>query len=193
MLQSFFGLIRSTGGSIQVDGLDLFSVNNDIIRSRIVGHSQFFVANTSATVRGNLDVEGGLTDARIQEVLARVVTRDMCDDIMSKLDTAWNECNFSEGWQRGIGICRTLLRNSSIYIMDEPTSGMDEATHTATMDAIFDILSSKTVISTTHTLVGIEKFDKIVVVENGELVEQGSPQDLMAREGSMLNSLLSAN
>ncbi|KAL6886015.1 ABC multidrug transporter [Trichoderma evansii] len=144
---------RTGSGTLEVDSIDICSVRSDVVQSRLVGHSQRFVADSSATIRKNLD----------------------------------NKCNFSEGWQRIIGLSRTLLRDSTVYVMDEPTSGNISA-----MRAIFNILSNKTVINTTHTLVGITMFDQIIVIDDGCLVEQGSPAPLLTDESSMLSQLLHA-
>lgn len=69
---------------------------------------------------------------------------------------------------------------------------MDEESHILALEAIFDRLSEKTVLTTTHTLAGITKFDHVIVMEDGCLVEQGSPTTLLALEGSMLAQLLRA-
>lgn len=98
-------------------------MDNDIVRRRLVGHPQKFVANSNGTVKENLDPEGDLPRSRIEEVLGQVMSAEMSAEVMSKLDAKWSDCNFSEGWQQHIGICRTLLRNSTVYVLDEPTSG----------------------------------------------------------------------
>ncbi|GFP57675.1 ABC multidrug transporter B [Trichoderma asperellum] len=142
LLQAFFKLIRCTGGILEVDGINIFSVSSDLVQSRLVGHSQSFVADSSAT-----------------HLLSSLAPPQIAGDIMSRLDSRWNECNFSDGGQRIIGLARTLLRDSAVYVMDEPTSGMDEQSHASAMKALFSILSNKTVITTTHTLVGITIYD----------------------------------
>lgn len=106
-----------------MDGIYLSSVKGDTVQSRFVGHPQSFIPNSGGTVRQNLDLSGTLPESRIEELLSRLAPPHMAADIMARLDSQWNECNFSDGWQRIIGICRTLLRNSSIYVLDEPTSG----------------------------------------------------------------------
>lgn len=123
LLQSFFGLIEQTGGSIKLDGADLAHVGSDALRGSIVGHAQQFLPNTTRTVRQNLHQSASISDERLREMLSGFAGAVVADDVMSKLDQAWNECSFSEGTRQYIGICRTLLRESSVYIMDEPTSG----------------------------------------------------------------------
>lgn len=168
------------------------------MQSRLVGHSQRFRADSSATVKKNLDIEARIADSDIQRLLSSLAAPQMTVDIMSRLDSTWNECNFSDGSQRIIGLARTLLRDSTVYVMDEPTSRyvsrfdlitaislmyrldrMDEQSHVSSMRAIFDVLPNKTVIATTHILVGITMFDHIIVIDDGCLVEQGSPTALL--------------
>ncbi|KAM3488208.1 hypothetical protein MY3957_008499 [Beauveria namnaoensis] len=190
---AILGRTGSSSGCVQVDGLDLAAIEGESVQSRFVGHPQNFIPNADGTVRQNLDLVGTLPVSRIQEVLTRLAPPHMAAEIMAKLDSQWNECNFSQGWQQTIGICRTLLRQSNIYVLDEPTSGMDEDGHTTAMETIFNVLSDSTIIATMHTLTGIEKFDQIIVLEDGRLVEQGSPAELLALEGSMLKQLVSAD
>ncbi|KAM3465989.1 hypothetical protein MY5147_009160 [Beauveria neobassiana] len=186
-------LAHGSSGCVQVDGLDLAAIEGEFVQSRFVGHPQNFIPNAGETVKQNLDLVGTLPVSRIEEVLTRLAPPHMAAEIMAKLDSQWNECNFSQGWQQTIGICRTLLRQSNIYVLDEPTSGMDEDGHTTAMETIFSVLSDSTIIATMHTLTGIEKFDQIIVLEDGRLVEQGSPAELLALEGSMLKQLVSAD
>ncbi|KAJ3493998.1 hypothetical protein NLG97_g4364 [Lecanicillium saksenae] len=125
LLQVFFGLIDNAGGMLHVVGVELFHVESDILRRRLVGHPQKYVANSSGTIRENLDPSGDAATARVEEVLSQVMAADMRDEVMSGLDAKWRDCNFSEGWQQQIGNCRTLLRDSKVYILDEPASGCD--------------------------------------------------------------------
>ncbi|KAH8718239.1 ABC transporter atnG [Beauveria bassiana] len=193
LLQAFFGLINHAGGTMHVDGAELSHVESGTLRRRLVGHPQKFVANSNGSVRENLDPDGDETDARVEEVLGQVMTAEMCAEVVSKLDSKWNDCTFSEGWQQHIGICRTLLRNSTVYVLDEPTSGMSQARHMEVMDAMLSLTAEKTVITTTHTLVGIEKFDQVIIIQDGRLLQHGSPGELIKEEGSVLNELIRAD
>ncbi|KAM3468574.1 hypothetical protein MY5147_007798 [Beauveria neobassiana] len=193
LLQAFFGLINNAGGTMHVDGAELSHVESGTLRRRLVGHPQKFVANSNGSVRENLDPDGDKPDARIEEVLGQVMTAEMRVEVMSKLDSKWNDCNFSEGWQQHIGICRTLLRNSTVYVLDEPTSGMSQARHMEVLDAMLSLTAGKTVITTTHTLVGIEKFDQVIIMQDGRLLQHGSPGEMIKEEGSALNELMRAD
>lgn len=69
---------------------------------------------------------------------------------------------------------------------------MDDTGHEKTMAAMFDLLQDKTVVMTTHSLAMIERFDLVVVMENGAVVEKGSPEELMGRRDGALSSMLLA-
>ncbi len=70
---------------------------------------------------------------------------------------------------------------------------MSRERHAAVLDAILRLKADKTVVTTTHTLVGIEKFDQVMVIQDGRLAEYGTPEELMDDEGSMLNELIRAD
>lgn len=122
-MQAFFNLIEIRAGAFTVDGVDLRQVNASTLRRQIVGHPQKFSAIGVATVRHNLIGDEDISDDEIKAVLDRATSKEICDDVMSKLDTRWDTCEFSEGMRQRICIIRTFLRKSSLYIMDEPTSG----------------------------------------------------------------------
>lgn len=123
-MQAFFGLIRIVRGSIKVDGIDLSDVSSTLLRSRLVGNPQQTFSNGMATVRRNLDPSQTRTDDEIRTALEQVTPEaSIQNGVMSMLDSKWEDCNFSLGWQRIIGLARMMLRKSSIYVLDEPTSG----------------------------------------------------------------------
>lgn len=123
-MQSFFGLLRTVRGSLEVDGVKLSSVEPSQLRSRLVGNPQQTFSNGIATLRRNMDPSMERSDEEIRAAIEKVTpSKVFHDEIMSKLDSKWEECTFSAGWQRQIGLARMMLRKSNVYILDEPTSG----------------------------------------------------------------------
>lgn len=107
-----------------MDGINLSDVNNTLLRSRLVGNPQQTFSNGMATVRRNLDPSQTRTDDDIRSALEKVTPEvSIQDGVMSMLDSKWEDCNFSMGWQRLIGLARMMLRDSAVYVLDEPTSG----------------------------------------------------------------------
>lgn len=123
-MQVLFGLLPRTRGYIRVDGIDLDSVPNPVVRERLVGVPQQPFCNALATVRRNLDPKATHSDAAIAEVL-RCVFADVKEPRQFELDQIWESAEFSPGWQQRLGIARALLRKSSVYVFDadEATSG----------------------------------------------------------------------
>ena len=86
---------------------------------------------------------------------------------------------FSGGERQRIALARILLKNTPVVILDEPTVGLDPQTEYALVETIFDVLKDKTVIWITHHLTGIEKMDKVIFMDKGEIVMSGHHDELM--------------
>ncbi len=82
------------------------------------------------------------------------------------------------GQRQRIGIARAFLKNAPILLLDEPTSALDPTTEAAIMETIKDLMHGRTTLIVTHRLATIHGVDRIVVLENGRIVEQGTGADL---------------
>ncbi|WP_159652095.1 heme ABC transporter ATP-binding protein/permease CydC [Vibrio atypicus] len=89
----------------------------------------------------------------------------------------------SGGEKRRIGIARALLHNAPILLLDEPTEGLDKQTEQQIMQLFEDHFEGKTVLFITHRLVNLDKMDSICLIEQGEIVEHGSHQELISQHG----------
>lgn len=89
----------------------------------------------------------------------------------------------SGGEKRRIGIARALLHNAPILLLDEPTEGLDKQTEQQIMQLFEDHFEGKTVLFITHRLVNLDKMDSICLIEQGEIVEHGSHQELISQRG----------
>ncbi|MDO7435084.1 ABC transporter ATP-binding protein [Acinetobacter baumannii] len=99
---------------------------------------------------------------------------------------------FSGGERQRIALARAILRKSSIILLDEPTSSLDVKTENNIMNLIFDIFKDKTILIIAHRLQSIVNVDKIFVVDNGAVVEEGSYNDLMKND-FIFSSLVNLN
>uniref|UniRef100_L2FH01 ABC multidrug transporter n=1 Tax=Colletotrichum fructicola (strain Nara gc5) TaxID=1213859 RepID=L2FH01_COLFN len=173
LAQLLFGLITKTGGSVHIDGVDLDTVSPQLLRQRLVGAPQFSFYNGQASVKTNLDPGDNHSPSDVVDMI-RLVSVGLSDsgqpEVMVDVDQPWESSRFSSfGWQQRLGIARALLRRSALYVMDEPTSGMDTMTHKAMIHNILSTHTSSTMIIVTHHTEGLDMFDRVLRVDEGKI------------------------
>jgi ATP-binding cassette subfamily C protein CydC len=89
----------------------------------------------------------------------------------------------SGGERQRVAIARALLKDPKVLILDEPIAGLDQATAQEIMAAVAELMEGRTTILITHQLLGLESMDEIIVLDKGQVVEQGKYEDLLARQG----------
>lgn len=95
--------------------------------------------------------------------------------------------HLSVGQRQRLGIARAFLKNAPILLLDEPTSALDATTEEAVMKTIGELMLGRTTLMVTHRLNTAHRFDRIVVLEHGRIVEEGTGADLLARGGAYAN------
>lgn len=141
----------------------------------------------AATVRENLayGVKGRISDERIMEAVRMTLLEDVVDRLPDGLDTMVEErgSNFSGGEKQRIAICRVLLKKPAIVIFDEATSALDTASETQIQKTIEEVMKEPTSILIAHRLSTVIGADKIFVMKEGWIVEQGSHAELLRQAG----------
>jgi ABC-type multidrug transport system fused ATPase/permease subunit len=99
----------------------------------------------------------------------------------------------SVGQRQRIGIARAFLKNAPILLLDEPTSALDPTTESAIMGTIKELMRERTTLIVTHRLATIHGVDRIVVLEHGRIVEQGTGGELITRRGIYAKLYASGN
>jgi ATP-binding cassette subfamily C protein CydC len=89
----------------------------------------------------------------------------------------------SAGERQRIIIARAVLKDGPIFILDEPTANLDPITEKELLGTLFEILEKKTTLLVTHRLVGLNQADWILVLDQGQIVEQGTEADLLSQDG----------
>ena len=121
-----------------------------------------------------------VTESEIWDVLEAVDLKSYVETLPDGLNTMADEAGlrFSGGQRQRLVLARVLLQNPPIVVLDEPTVGLDPVTERVVLDTIQRVLADKTVVMITHHLQGIEDFDRVIFVEEGHLVMDGSPRAL---------------
>ncbi len=138
----------------------------------------------SATLRDNLLLAApGAADDALSAMLEKVGLHKLLDDegLNSWLGEGGRQ--LSGGELRRLAIARALLHNAPLMLLDEPTEGLDATTERQILDLLEKEMQGKTVLMVTHRLRGLADFDQIIVMDNGQIIEQGSHAELLAKQG----------
>lgn len=171
-------------GRIKVGGVDINTVDPEVLLS---DYSMVFqdVVLFDDTVMENIRLgKHGATD---EEVKAAAKAAN-CDEFVDKLPQGYdtpigeNGAKLSGGERQRISIARALLKNAPIVLLDEATASLDVENETKVQGALSRLLSGKTVLVIAHRMRTVEAADKIVVLKDGSVAEEGSPSELMAKE-----------
>ena len=174
-----------SSGSISVDGHDIRTVTRSSLRQKI-GIVQQDVFLFADTVREN--IRYGRPDATDEEIVEAAKRAEIYDDIMAMphgFDTYVGERGtmLSGGQKQRVSIARIFLKNPPILILDEATSALDSVTEVKIQHAFDELARGRTTLVIAHRLSTIRSADRILVVENGRIAEQGSHEALLAQNG----------
>ncbi|KAI1779139.1 abc transporter [Hypoxylon cercidicola] len=192
-------LLRSTdvvAGKITIDGIDISNIPLKRLRESISFVPQDSVI-FSGDIRSNLDPLGNLDESEMQSVLAA------CNLIQSggagsqtdgpglSVDTqvAGSGKNFSSGQRQILGLARAMCRRSKVVILDEATASVDHETDVRMQQLIRSEFSGSTIITIAHRLRTIIDYDQVIVMEEGKVLETGSPMELISNEGAFWGML----
>ena len=178
-------------GQILVGGVDIATVDPEVLLS---DYAMVFqdVMLFDDTVMENIRLgRHGATD---DEVRAAAKAAN-CDEFVNRLPKGYNTpigengAKLSGGERQRISIARALLKNAPIVLLDEATASLDVENETKVQGALSRLLKGKTVLVIAHRMRTVQSADKIVVLADGKVVEQGAPTELLARENGMFRRM----
>lgn len=185
MINLMMRLYDPQSGSIEIDGQDLRDVTFDSLRQRMsyVGQDTFLF---SSTIRHNIAVgRDGATEEDIIEAAKAANAHNFIMSLNNGYDTVLGEngAGLSGGQKQRVSIARAMLRNADILVLDEATSALDSESEAAVRDALERLTQGKTSIVIAHRLSTINRADMIVVMEDGQVAEQGNRAELLSQGG----------
>ena len=179
-----------TGGSISIDGIDVRNIKLRDLRENIAFVFQDnFLFN--GTIRENiLFANKNVSEKTLQKALKSACLDEFVSTLEHGLDTKIGERGvlLSGGQKQRIAIARAFIKNAPILVLDEATSALDNKAEAVVQQAIENLMKNRTVLVIAHRLSTVRNADKIIVINNGEIVEQGSHEELikLGREYSAL-------
>jgi ATP-binding cassette, subfamily B, bacterial MsbA len=176
-----------TNGQILLDGRDLRSFSIKSVRSKMAMVSQdTFIFNASVRYNIAYGLEDASDDAII-EAARQANALEFIRELPEQFDTKLGDrgVRLSGGQRQRLAIARALLRNPEILILDEATSALDSVSERLIQDSLEKLSKGRTVIAIAHRLSTIMRADKVVVLEQGQIVEQGTYQELLNLRGRL--------
>lgn len=180
-------LYDPTQGQVLIDGVDLRQFEINSLRHKLAVVSQdTFIFNTSIWNNIAYGTEGA-TDVAIQEAARLANALEFIQEMPEGFETQLGDrgVRLSGGQRQRIAIARALLREPEILILDEATSALDSVSERLIQESLEKLSVGRTVIAIAHRLSTIAQADKVVVLEQGRIVEQGKYKELVARRGKL--------
>lgn len=170
-------------GTIKIDGQNINNVTLESLRKSIA----FVPQDTSLfhrTIKENISYSNpSATDAEIKHAARSAQADEFIDNLPNKYETLVGErgVKLSGGQRQRIAIARAFLKNAPILILDEATSSLDSQSEQAIQLSLEKLMKGRTVIAIAHRLSTLKEMDRIIVIENGKIVEDGNPEELLSK------------
>jgi len=179
-----FRFLDPQQGSIRFDGQDAKTFTLNSLRrqiSMVPQQPDLF----HRSIRDNITLGADISEAQLLDVAAKSHCLEFIKDLPDQFDTLVGErgVKLSGGERQRIAIARAFLEEAPIVILDEATSALDSITEQQIQTAIFELIKHKTTLVIAHRLSTILSMDRIIVLDKGNIVEQGTHQQLLAQQG----------
>lgn len=184
-------LFNLTSGQITIDRIDINKISQQNLREQIA-----FVPQDPVLFHRTLmeNIRYGRRDATDQEVL-NAAHLAHCDDFIDQLPLKYGTyvgergVKLSGGERQRVAIARAILKNAPILILDEATSSLDSHSEALIQDALIKLMKEKTTIVIAHRLSTIRQMDRIIVIEDGEIIEDGTHEELLNKKSGLYKKL----
>ena len=173
-------------GAVTIDGQDVRRVRQDEFRSRIAYVSQEPVLFHRSLADNIRYAQPDATDREVRRVARLAHAAEFIDALPNGYDTLVGErgVKLSGGERQRVAIARAMLSDAPILVLDEATSSLDWESESLITDALQHLMKRRTTLVIAHRLSTIRSMDRIVVMEHGQIIEQGSHRQLLAKHGA---------
>jgi len=191
LMISLFRMVELSSGIITIDGQDISKLDLLDLRSRMSIIPQDPIL-FSGTIRSNLDPFGEYTDEALWSSLEKSGLHDVVKKLKGGLDSPVekNGNNFSVGQRQLLCLSRAILKQTKILVLDECTANVDVETDAFIQKSLRENFKDTTVLSIAHRLHTIMDYDRIMILEQGQVVELDHPRVLVEKQDSLFNRLL---
>lgn len=186
MTKLLLRLVDIHGGEILIDGQNITNVTQESLRKNIA-----FVPQEPILFHRSIkdNISYGNPNASIDEIIKiskLAYAHDFIKDLPKKYDTLVGErgVKLSGGQRQRVAIARAMLKDAPILILDEATSALDSESEVYIQKALWQLMKNRTTVVIAHRLSTIQKMDRIIVLDNGKIIEQGSHSELIAQNGT---------
>jgi ATP-binding cassette subfamily B protein len=173
------------GGAVRIDGQDISAITQLSLRTAMAIVPQD-ISLFHRSVRENIRyARPDASDADVLEAASIARCREFIEALPEGFDTMVGDrgAKLSGGQRQRLAIARALLKNAPILLLDEATSALDSESENAIQLALDTLMQGRTVIAVAHRLSTLRHFDRIVVMQQGQVIDDGSPDELAARPG----------
>lgn len=178
-------------GEIDIDGQNIAEVTLESLRKAIA----FVPQDTSLfhrTIRENIGYSNpGASDAKIFQAAKQAQAHEFIKALPDGYETLVGErgVKLSGGQRQRVAIARAFLKNAPILILDEATSSLDSESEHAIQESLDKLMRGRTVIAIAHRLSTLKKMDRIVFIEDGKIIEDGTPEQLLKKDNGLFKKM----
>jgi ATP-binding cassette subfamily B protein len=172
-------------GSIKIDGQDIAQVTQESLRRKIAYVPQEPLLFHRSLAENISYGKPGADQKEIEKVARMAHAHEFIKDLAHGYDTLVGErgVKLSGGQRQRIAIARAMLKDAPILVLDEATSALDSESEVLIQDALWKLMEGRTAIVIAHRLSTIQKMDRIIVMDDGKIVEEGTHKELTAQKG----------